>query len=827
MLEPRGLEEVCSELSIYLYPDGAFILDEDWRIRALNPVAERLLTERLPAGSRTEVLGQVLWSLFPTLIATPFGTAYLRAREEGVPITVEVLGGPGEPSYEARAVPHGSRLVVFLRDVTSRRESELAREKIVGRLALLQDMTTKLCAAASASEVVEVIARGALEALHARRLSVALPEMDGRSLRVLSRESMSGGPGYRLSQVPMEANLPMTRVFRAGRPEWSGSMACLPMFAKGTPLAVLCLTFAPLHTIDQPDRDFLLALAHQGALALERARLFDKEQAARAEAEFQRTRLQAVVMQAPMAVCLMRGPQHLITLDNPLHQAHQGDSGLVGQTVRQALPLQVRQGLLDVLDRVYTWGERYAAREHRVARDPRTGEPTEERFFNFSYEPLRSVTGHVDGVAFFSYDVTDHVRARREVEQLAERQQFLYEASSLLGGSLDSVAAMERLMELVVPRFADCCAVHVITEEGRVEQLAGLYQDAEQERVARQLLMLQPISLSAPHGIGKVLRTGASEWVSAFTEDMLPQRAFSDDVESMMRSLKLSSYICVPLVARERTLGALMLAQSPSGRHYSQADLTLAEELARRAALCLDNARLYRDAQEAIRLRDEFLSIASHELKTPLTVLRLQLAFLERHLPQDVEERLRGKLDLAQRQSRRLSQLISLLLDVGRIVTGRVSLERSEMDLTRLVQEVLDRLGEVFVKAGSPVTLESPGRVMGHWDALRLEQVVVNLLSNAARYGEGKPVTLRVESDETHVRFIVRDEGVGIAPEDLPRIFSRFERAITVRHYGGLGLGLYISREIVESHGGRLLVESAPGKGSTFTMELPHQAPEA
>ncbi|EPX60562.1 hypothetical protein D187_002049 [Cystobacter fuscus DSM 2262] len=813
-------EELPFDIPLQLFPDGAFVLDEQWRIVALNPVAARLL-----GHSREELLGEVLWTLFPTLLDTAFGTAYLRARAEGVTTTAEWIAPLGETSYEACAVPYGSQLIIFLRDVTSRREAEVAREKSVGRLALLQEMTTKLCAVASAAEVVEVIARGALEAMDARRLSVALPEMDGRSLRVLSRESMSGGPGYRLSQVPMESNLPITRVFRSGRPEWSGALACLPMLAKGSPMAVLSLTFAPLHVFDSADRDFLLSLAHQGALALERARLFDKEQAARAEAEFQRTRLQAVVMQAPLAVCLMRGPEHVIELDNPLHQAHQGDSGLVGQKMRDALPHHMRQGMLDVLDRVYMWGERFVAREYRVAEDPRTGAPRDERFFNFSYEPLRDTAGHVDGVAFFSYDVTDHVRARREVEALAERQHFLYEASTLLGSSLDSVSTMERLMELVVPRFADCCAVHVLTEEGRVEQLAGLHRDPERARVALQVLRLQPVELSADHGVGKVLRTGESEWIPEFSEGQLAQMARSSEAEAPLNALQLCSYICVPLVARGRTLGTLMLAQGDSGRHYSRADLTLAEELARRAALCLDNARLYRDAQDAIRLRDEFLSIASHELKTPLTVLRLQLSSLERHLPPEASERMRTKLDEAQRQARRLSQLITLLLDVGRIVTGRVSLDRAEMDLTRLIQEVMERLRDVFTRAGCEVTLHAPAPVVGCWDALRLEQVIVNLLTNAARYGAGKPITLRLESDGVHARFIVRDEGVGISPEDLPRIFSRFERAVTVRHYGGLGLGLYISREIVESHGGHLTVDSQPGQGATFTLELPYQIP--
>ena len=237
--EPRAFEP-SSRLPIELIPDGVFILDADWRVISINEEAVRLF-----GYPREKVLGQGLWALFPGLLDTPFGTAYLRARDEGEPQTVAWHSDQLAKAVEACAVPHGSLLVVFLRDVTARHAAEQAREKSAGRLALLQRMTTKLCAVASAAEVVEVIARGALEALNARRLSVALPEQDGRSLRVLSRESLSGGPGYRLSQVPMESNLSLTRVFRSGRPEWSGSLACLPMIAKGSTLAVLSLTFEP------------------------------------------------------------------------------------------------------------------------------------------------------------------------------------------------------------------------------------------------------------------------------------------------------------------------------------------------------------------------------------------------------------------------------------------------------------------------------------------------------------------------------------------------------------------------------------------------------
>jgi signal transduction histidine kinase len=267
------------------------------------------------------------------------------------------------------------------------------------------------------------------------------------------------------------------------------------------------------------------------------------------------------------------------------------------------------------------------------------------------------------------------------------------------------------------------------------------------------------------------------------------------------------------------------MAQAESGRRYTAEDLRVAEELARRAALSVDNALLYRAAQEAIQLRDEFLSIASHELKTPLTSLRLQLSLVERSLTQELRERLQPKVVGAHRQVDRLSSLVDTLLDVSRIGMGRIGLDLAEVDLSLLAHEAVERVREVFVQAGSPVHLHAEAPVVGWWDALRLDQVFVNLLTNAAKYGQGRPISIRVEADAERARFIVQDEGIGIPTEALPRLFGRFERAVSNRHYGGLGLGLYISREIVQAHGGHIKVHSQPGAGSTFVVDLPRGRP--
>jgi signal transduction histidine kinase len=226
---------------------------------------------------------------------------------------------------------------------------------------------------------------------------------------------------------------------------------------------------------------------------------------------------------------------------------------------------------------------------------------------------------------------------------------------------------------------------------------------------------------------------------------------------------------------------------------------------------------------QAVRTRDEFLSIASHELKTPLTPLVLQLGQLQRALRTNPE--LYPLVEIARRQTARLASLIDGLLDGTRLNEGALLLQREEFDLSELAHHVADRFHSHAEASRCPVQIESDSAARGRWDRFRVEQVIANLLSNAFKYGRGKPVELRIWSGDDGVRLSVRDNGIGIAHENVNRIFGRFERAVSSRHYGGLGLGLYVANEIVEAHGGCILVQSEPGSGSTFTVVLPRDQP--
>ncbi len=230
--------------------------------------------------------------------------------------------------------------------------------------------------------------------------------------------------------------------------------------------------------------------------------------------------------------------------------------------------------------------------------------------------------------------------------------------------------------------------------------------------------------------------------------------------------------------------------------------------------------------RDAIRARDEFLSVASHELKTPLTPLQLKLTGLLRIVENDPEAvipgaRLARDLDAARRQVNKLAVLIDELLDVSRISMGRLELQRAPMDLSALVREVVARYVPQAAQAGCRVEVEAPAAVEGTWDSRRLEQVMTNLLTNALKYGAGKPIHVRVAAEGGEAVLTVRDEGIGIAPEHQPSIFDRFVRAVSERNYGGLGLGLFITHQVVEAHGGGIRVQSALGQGATFTVRLP------
>lgn len=275
---------------------------------------------------------------------------------------------------------------------------------------------------------------------------------------------------------------------------------------------------------------------------------------------------------------------------------------------------------------------------------------------------------------------------------------------------------------------------------------------------------------------------------------------------------------CVPLTVDDRTIGALALGFS-EGRSLDDSEREFVLTVASQCAQALDRARLYSEAEQSARLRDDFLSLASHELNTPLTSLKLALGHLGRGRYEPAG--LPRLLGVIERQADRLGHLVTDLLDVSRLTAGTVHLEIDEIDWVAVAKKTLSRFSKELEASGSELSFDAPESLVGRWDQRRLEQITSCLVSNAIKFGRGKPIAITVERDGQLARLSVQDQGIGIPQERQARIFDRFERAVATPHFGGFGLGLWLARRVVEAMGGDIRFESKLGLGALFHVELP------
>jgi PAS domain S-box-containing protein len=397
-------------------------------------------------------------------------------------------------------------------------------------------------------------------------------------------------------------------------------------------------------------------------------------------------------------------------------------------------------------------------------------------------------------------------------------------------------------------RWHLCRAAPERSTTGAVISWLGTFTDIEDQKRAHAALtefkgtldaVLDTVLIFDPND-GRVLyaNEGASALVRYSEEELRHMKLIdllsehdSDGLRELLAPVRDASSAVVTIETKVRRKDgltvpvemSLQLIRVDGGRIVA-----IARDITDRKRAQLERELLYREAVDAIRTRDEFLSIASHELRTPLASLQLQLQMLLRPSAKDppaagLSDQIKARLGAATKQAERLNQLIGELMDVSKIAAGRLSLHLEETDLWALVREVLLRLGDEAAKARCPISLVEPVAVVGRWDRVRIEQVVTNLLTNALKFGAGSPIDVVVESTGHRGRVSVRDRGIGVAPEDTERIFHRYEQAVSARDYGGMGLGLYIVRQIVEAHGGTIRVESEPGSGSTFIVDLPFE----
>jgi PAS domain S-box-containing protein len=432
-----------------------------------------------------------------------------------------------------------------------------------------------------------------------------------------------------------------------------------------------------------------------------------------------------------------------------------------------------------------------------------------------------------DGDTLVLRGVTLDITARKAMEW---RRTFLTKASGVLSSSLDYETTLAQLANLIVTDLGDWCTIDVREDDGELRRLVVAHRDPA-KRAAAERLRKRGLETARTATLRKVIESGEPFLQRTLPPDFFDGLAYEPELPSMIGELGMTSWMIVPLAAAGRTLGAMTVISSDPARLYDDEDVSVATELGRRAGFAIENARLYRQAQEANRAKDEFLATLSHELRTPMTATLGWATMLR--MGEITPENFHLAVETIERSTRAQAKLIDEILDVSRIVTGKLQLNVAPVNLQSVIEAAVDAVRPSIAAKGINLQLDF-ARIDGvpTGDAERLQQVIWNLLSNSVKFTpSGGSITIRADQPQRNAaRISVTDTGQGISRKLLPVIFERFRQgdSSTTRAYGGLGLGLAIVKNIVELHGGSVAAESGgEGRGATFTITLPVTTPSA
>ncbi len=731
----------------------------------------------------------------------------------------------------------------FARTESHARELEGKR-----RLEALGSLAAALSSALTTSDVVQVVVERGRSAAKADTCMLYTLDEQTRALEVIAERGCNPIMVQKLAHIEHSPDNPTYRAIESGSPVWvqndeeyaaffpdlaraaiTGTRArafwALPLIAGGAPIGLLAMGFHQPRDFPPEERDFVETLGRYCSEALLRARRLEAERAARTIAERLQASLATTLRSIGDAV-IATDAQGRVTITNPIADELTGwpESEARGRPLAEVFRIfndETREPVVSPVDKVLELGTIVGLANHTVLahRDGR------EIPIDDSAAPIRATDGSIAGVVLVFRDVTE--KKREEA-----RRSLLGDATKALSESLDYEATLAKVAKLAVPRLADWCAVDVVVP-GRddAKRLAVAHVDEAKVQYARQLAESYPRNPNASIGVANVLRTGKSELYPFIGDELLRRAAANEEHVRSAHQLQLRSAMVVPLVARGRTVGAMTFVWAESGHSYSKEDLAFAEELARRCAVAIENARLYaaeqaarQSADVANRAKDEFLAMVSHELRTPLNAV-MGWAKMMSSSTLDEKKRVRA-IETIDRNAVAMAQLIEDLLDISRIISGKMRLEVQPVDLCRIVEAAIESVRPAAEAKSIRIThtfdAEIPSLV---GDPTRLQQIVWNLLSNAVKFTpKGGVISIIVDREDAGVVVRVADTGKGIAAEFLPHVFDPFRQqdASHTRSRGGLGLGLAITRQLVELHGGNIEAHSdGEGHGATFIVHLP------
>jgi PAS domain S-box-containing protein len=718
-----------------------------------------------------------------------------------------------------------------------------------GRLRLLADLASALAATRTVAEVADVVVEHGMRAAGGDTCTLYALNAESDALELIAQHGVAPNVIEKIRVISAQHGNPETyRSVRERRSVWAESMAdyaalyptlaatkvegpraqafwSVPLIAEDQALGLLGVGFFSPRKFTQDERAFVDTLAHQCAQALLRAK--------RTEAEEEARRWFSTTLRSIGDAVIATDEHGKIQFINPVAER------LTGYDEAQALgrPLEAvfhiisehsRAVVESPVTKVLREGKVVGLANHTVLL-PRQGP---EVPIDDSGAPIRNEAGEIVGVVLVFRDVSSEKRQEA-------RNAFMVKAGEALVASLDYEATLSTVARLTVPHLADWCAVNLVDGVGgRIKQVAVAHVDPSKVRYAEELGRRYPPSEDS--GEARVIRTGKSELYPEIPDSLLQQLARDAEHLRIARELDLKSAIVVPLRARESTLGSMTFVYAGAERRYTMDDLVFVEELARRAAMAIENAIalkaaheardrerwLRAEAERANRLKDDFLATASHELRTPLNAILGWTLTLRRGVNNPETDRALG---IVERNARAQAKLIEDVLDVSRIVSGKLVLTLRTTTVSAAARAAIETVTPAADAKGITLLAEleaEPALITA--DPNRLQQVIWNLLSNSVKFtAKGGHVTVRTYRDGSEVCVMVQDSGEGIRADLLTAIFEPFQQAdsSTTRRHGGLGLGLAIVKQLVEAHGGSVHAASdGPGHGSSFVVRLPVRA---